>query len=207
MSAAEPSSPDRDQPLDAILADPHPAVRPASDYPYAARVPPAVGPAPPPEPSPPFGFRFDPPAPAQYVVPQRFGMSAILGIMTGLAILFGSFRITNAHPLLYLFFGVQAIVICIAQMFYGQAPRAASAIAGAMLLPAFVLMGLMVDGRMGPSALCMMVGAAPVGAFLGYITGTMAAGVFLVMNMAEPLLKRRWPASAARANASSMEAQ
>jgi hypothetical protein len=133
---------------------------------------------------------FQPPAPAQYRVPRRFGMSAIIGIITALAILFGGFHNYNAHPLLYLFFGVQAIVICLAQMLNGKAPRAASAIAGAVLLPIFCLAAAAYwDPRHRHlNSLCAVVGGIPIGALLGYVTGTLAAGIFLVMDGAERLL-------------------
>jgi hypothetical protein len=131
-------------------------------------------------------LRFDHPQPAQYVVPRRFGMSAILGIMTALAVLFGGFRLYDAHPVLYLFFGVQVLVICIAQMLYGQTPRFASIASGGALLPVF-LIGWMTfwDHRLLGGGLCMLIVSVPLGAFLGYITGTMAAGIFLVMDAAE----------------------
>jgi hypothetical protein len=141
----------------------------------------------PPTPRP--GWSFHAPETAQYVVPRTFGMSAILGIITALAILFGAFHFYDAHPLLYLFFGVQAIVICVAQMLYGKTPRAASAISGGLLLPAFVLVSIGLFSRWRvEGALCLMVVSVPTGAFFGYITGTMAAGVFLVMDSAERLL-------------------
>ena len=134
-------------------------------------------------------FRFDPPTPAQYVVPRTFGMSAILGIMTALAVLFGGFRLYDAHPVLYLFFGVQVLVICIAQMLYGQTPRFASAVSGGILLPVFLIGWIVLwDQRMARGALCLFMISVPLGAFLGYITGTMAAGVFLVMDAAEKFL-------------------
>jgi hypothetical protein len=140
---------------------------------------------------PPAIMRFEPPAPAQYVVPRQFGMSAIIGIITALAVLFGAFRVYNAPPVLYLFFGVQAIVICLAQMLYGKTPRAASAITGAVLLPLFLGVGMAYwnDRRSGELIYWgLLVGTVPVGAFLGYITGTLAAGVFLLMDSAERLL-------------------
>src|SRR5262245_38943095 len=95
---------ERNEALDAIIEEPsYPLeVRPEDSY------------------RPPSMFQFGQPAPAQYVVPSRFGMSGILGIVTALAVLFGGFRIYNADPVMYLFFGVQAIVICVAQMFYGK---------------------------------------------------------------------------------------
>src|SRR5438876_7933636 len=111
-----------EQPLDAIVYDVHPAfvVRPEDLY----RSPPL------------FSFQTEP---AQYKVPQRFGMSAILGIMTALAILFGGFRLMNAPPVVYLFFGIQSLVICLVQMFNGKMPRAASVIAGAIMAPFFAV--------------------------------------------------------------------
>ena len=66
-------------------------------------------------------------------------MSAILGIMTALAVLFGGFRLLNAEPVVYLFFGVQTLVICLVKMFNTRMPRAASAIAGALMAPLFTV--------------------------------------------------------------------
>jgi hypothetical protein len=115
-------------------------------------------------------------------------MAAILGIITALAVLFGGFRIYDAHPLLYLFFGVQSILICLAQMFYGKTPRAASAVTGGILLPVFLVLATAVlnSRRIDEEALvCFVLGCVPIGAFFGYVTGTFAAGVFLLMDTAE----------------------
>lgn len=173
MSAAPlPPSPD-EEPLDAVVIE-QPAVfvvRPQDVY------------------RPSGGFGFQRPAPAQFVVPRRFGMSGILGIMTGMAILFGCFQAYSVPPVLYLFFGVQAIVICVVQMFNRQAPRAASAISGAIILPLFlVLAGALGPRRMHGPIICELVGSLPLGVLLGYATGTLAAGVFLVMDMMERLI-------------------
>jgi len=133
-------------------------------------------------------FAFESPAPAQYVVPRRFGMAAILGIITALAVLFGGFHAYEAHPVLYLFFGVQSILICLAQMFYGKTPRAASAVTGGILMPVFLILtaAVLSPRRIGDEELvCSVIGCVPVGAFFGYVTGTLAAGVFLLMDTAE----------------------
>ena len=187
--------------VDAVIDDADPAVA-ATDYPYAAR---SFGPAPDAAKSPfhePFSsqsawfprFELGSAGPAQYVVPQRFGMSAILGIVTALSLLFGIFRLMNAGPVMYLFFGVEALLICVVQMFHGKTPRIASAIAGAIILPAFLIVAAVYAphrprGRPGwDDALgiaCVFLSSLPLGAFLGYITGTLAAGVFLVMDAIE----------------------
>jgi len=140
-------------------------------------------------------LRFQSPAPAQYRVPKRFGMSAILGIMTALALLFGAFRLLNFSPPVYLFFGVQTLVICFAQMLSGKMPRLASSIAGAILMPLFAIPLIAansrrfgMDGFLIVLALVLIFGA-PIGAFLGYLTGTCAAGIFLVMDYLEPYLQ------------------
>ena len=143
-------------------------------------------------------LKFDSPLPAQYVVPQRFGMSAIIGITTALAVLFGALRVLNADPVVYLFFGLQAVVICLVQMFNGRAPRLASSITGAILAPLFIVQ--LVDAadilpRYGRERdfliVIFIVCAIPFGAFLGYLTGTCAAGVFLVLEKLENYLRQR----------------
>jgi len=134
-------------------------------------------------------WRFESPGAAQYAVPRQFGMSAILGIMTALALLFGVFQMYSAHPVFYLFFGVQVLVICLAQMIYGKAPRFASVASGALLLPLFVIGWISFWDRRGANgALCVLLISVPVGAFFGYLTGTMAAGIFLLMDAAERFL-------------------
>ncbi len=131
--------------------------------------------------------------PAKYKVPQRFGMSAILGIMTALALLFGGFRILSAEPVVYLFFGVLTLVICVVQMFNAKSPRASSAIAGAVLAPFFAPPLFNFDFPFGFwerlfFTAALIIFGVPTGAFLGYLTGTCAAGIFLVMDYYEPYL-------------------
>jgi hypothetical protein len=138
------------------------------------------------------------PAPAgqTYHVPTRFGMSAILGITTALAILFGVLRATSSHEVVYLFFGLLAMVICLVQMRWGDVPRQASIFAGAILSSLFVI-ALPVFARRGPGLtemFCLLVMSVPVGGFLGYITGACAGGVFLLMD----LFEKYWTERAAR---------
>lgn len=210
MSPELPSQPESpaDQPqsavdeaIDAIVYDVHPALAPRPqprnryEYPYGAPAPTAsalevrsrdVY-------KPPAFFNFDfEEAPAQYVVPKRFGLSAILGIMTALAILFGAMHWLDAMPVWYLFFGAQSIVICIVQMFHGQSPRKASAIAGAIMGPLFMLGSAWLTAWYNSNAaglLCLTLMMVPCGAFLGYLNGTCAAGIFLVMDKLEQYLQ------------------
>ncbi len=191
--------------IEAIVYELHPALAPrraVKAYPYG---PPATAGGPPGEypfhvrpqdiyrpPAAPL-FQFDlTEAKVDYVVPQRFGLAAILGMTTALAILFGCMRWLDAEPGWYLFYGFQSIVICIVQMFQGRSPRRASAVAGAILGPLFVLGSAWFspwDNGNSGLVLCSMVMMIPCGAFLGYLNGTCAAGIFLVMDKLEKYLK------------------
>jgi hypothetical protein len=104
-------------------------------------------------------------------------------------------RWLGSEPGWYLFLGAQSIVICLVQMFHGKTPRAASAVAGAILAPLFVLGWAWLSRYSVPAAsvLCVMVASAPLGAFLGYLNGTCAAGIFLVMEKLEPYLQGQRP--------------
>jgi hypothetical protein len=173
----QPAASSLDEPIDALVYDIHPAfvVRPEDIY----------------RPTPRFSLATEP---AKYKVPQRFGMSAILGIMTALALLFGGFRILNAEPVVYLFFGLLTLVICVVQMFNANSPRAASAIAGAVLAPFFAPPLFNFDfpftllERLIFTVALIFFGV-PIGAFVGYLTGACAAGIFLVMDYWEPYLQ------------------
>ena len=201
MPPEVPAQSESDVAVDAVVMDSHPAAD-AAAYPYAPQKFVPTGMASKAPNNWPFAsqpawyphFDFATPTSAQYVVPQRFGMSAILGIMTALCLLFGIFRLTNSSPVMYLFFGSQAIVICVVQMFHSKTPRVASAIAGAIILPAFLIVGAVLAphrprGGLGGNdvlgIVCVFISSLPIGAFFGYITGTLAAGVFLVMDFIE----------------------
>jgi hypothetical protein len=197
LPTSEASPSPIDQPVDAVVVENYLPTATIVGYPYGpgaatayaasqAGQEPATGLA--------ALFTYHAPAPAQYMVPRRFGMSAILGIMTALAILFGCFRMLNAEPVVYLFFGMQTLVICFVQMLNGKTPRLASSIAGAVLVPLFLMLFMIMSGRRWDIGRMMFVTislafAIPVGAFLGYLTGTCAAGIFLVMDYLEPILQ------------------
>jgi hypothetical protein len=120
-------------------------------------------------------------------------MSAILGIVTALAILFGAFHLLNAEPVVYLFFGIQSLVICLVQMINGKSPRAASVIVGFVMVPFFAVRWVEAADLPVPYytserillSVVLIPITAPFGALLGYLTGACAAGIFLVMDYLE----------------------
>jgi len=210
-----------EQPLEAIVYDAHPAISavrraPGWSYPYSAAGRPDAAEWPPPNSAPPAlpaetAGRFAAWAadkiaafsqeyvdalgrPAEFMVPKTFGMSAILGIMTALAFVFGALKWLDAYPVFYFFFAVEALAICLAQMLYGQAPRLASIVMGAVILPAFTIVAVLfapVRPHDMPGIGCLVIAFVPCGAVLGYLTGTCAAGTFLVMEYLEPYLQGR----------------
>lgn len=136
-------------------------------------------------------FPFGPLQPREkvYSVPKRFGLAALLALMTALACLFGALRLVDTPPVVYLFLGTQVMVICVAQMFYNAEPRRASMIAGAILMPIFSAgMAFFVPRGDFGFALCSILPAVVFGAFAGYLIGTCVAGVFLLMDKLEPFL-------------------
>lgn len=199
-----------DVPVDAIVYDVHPAFLPQQavpaeynpDYPYG---PPAAHLPPPTSELPSFlrlvfsgsswlvrtseAYFAAVQSPPDFVVPKTFGMSAILGIMTALAILFALLRWMNAEPVFYFFFSVVALTICLAQMLYEKTPRLASIVAGAIILPLLTVAAAAFARNPHPGFICVAIGFIPFGAVLGYLTGTCAAGIFLVMDYLEPYLQ------------------
>lgn len=132
-----------------------------------------------------------------YVVPQRFGMSAIFGIMTALALMFGILQSLNAHPFTYLFLGVLSLVICLVQMCFGGVPRTASVAAGTIVFALFVLTIPFVAPRAPlQMVLVLFVLSLPFGGLLGYLTGACAAGIFLIMDQVERYFRGRRDAGA-----------
>jgi hypothetical protein len=136
-----------------------------------------------------------------YVVPKRFGVSAILAMMTAMGFLFGFLRFLEAPPVVFLFLGTMVLVIAIVQMFCGQVPRLASIAAGAALSPLFVTIGFAYsEERYLGEVICVVLGSIFWGALGGYLTGTCAAGIFLVMDKIDPYLPGGRSRAASHAN-------
>lgn len=128
-----------------------------------------------------------------YHVPTRFGMSAIIGITTSLALLFALFRAVDAHPLFYVFSTALLLIVVVVQMRWGHIARPASIVAGAAWLPLFwvALVLFMEDAPPLWSICCAFPFLLPIGGVFGYLAGTCAGGFFLLMEMLEQYWERR----------------
>lgn len=128
---------------------------------------------------------------AQYMVPRRFGLSAVIGLTTIFAFLFGVLNFWRASPPVYLFVATEISAICLVQILFGSFVRRGSAITGAVLLPFWTAVSIELQQLNAMSyaeiAGCL-VGVVLLGALVGYCIGGLAAGFFLVMDMVEPYL-------------------
>jgi hypothetical protein len=123
-----------------------------------------------------------------YSVPRRFGLAAILAFTTLFGMVSGVLKYNEAPVAIYLFVGVLGATVCGAQMYLNSIPRFVSVLAGGFFLPLFLLVSAAVIGE----GFWPVFIATPLlfllGGFVGYLTGTISAGVFL----AADLLERRW---------------
>lgn len=127
---------------------------------------------------------------ARYQVPSRFGLTAIMGLLTVLAIIFGLLRAVDAPPVVYLFVGSEIMAICLVQILFGSAPRGGSTLTGAILLPFWVYLTLKTPAMPATYELILIISLIAFGGLMGYCIGTLAAGFFLMMDLIEPWLIR-----------------
>jgi len=127
---------------------------------------------------------------SQYQVPSRFGLTAIMGLLTVLAFIFGALRAVEAPPVVYLFVGSEIVAICLVQILVGSSPRGGSAVTGAVLLPFWVYMTLRTPPMPMTFEIVFVITLVAFGGLLGYCIGTLAAGFFLMMDLIEPWLVR-----------------
>ncbi len=121
-----------------------------------------------------------------YRVPARFSISEILAMMTIFGLLFGALRYFEAQLWLYMFLGTQGMVVCLVQMRFGHLPRGASTFVGCLFFPAWMA----ATALLAPSEFAVPLSevvkqlpfTVPFGGLLGYCTGTLAAGVFLIVD-------------------------
>lgn len=138
-----------------------------------------------------FFFRLHRVPKAQYTVPRRFGLSSVLALTTIFAVLFGILNFWKAPPVVYLFVATEIAAVCIVQILFGSAARSSSAVTGAVLLPFWTAMSLDPQQLNQFSLVDIsfwFVLVTVFGALLGYCTGGLAAGFFLVTDMLEPYL-------------------
>jgi hypothetical protein len=117
-------------------------------------------------------------------VPRRFGVGALLLLVTLFGFVFSMLRALDAHAAVYLGVGGFLIVIALAQMvlFQGKKPRLASFMAGGVYCSALAVGASVVNTAHGyPPRPNFLFGPFLFGGLLGYFAGCVLAGVFLLL--------------------------
>jgi hypothetical protein len=120
-----------------------------------------------------------------YSVPRRFDLSTIFVVTLAYSLLFGLMSIATFPPVASLSIGGFITLIAISQavLFEGKRPRTASLIVGSLMFGAAVLALWFANGqRIYPAAVFAIVGGYTIaaGAMLGYLSGTIVGGIFLI---------------------------
>ena len=139
--------------------------------------------------------------------PNRFGVGTVMVIVFAACVMLSIANRLGFSPAFTVTIGVFLTVICISQMWMHHVPRAISVGTGALLFPVaialswnyFGLSGHPVFGRLvkNPSDLVYM-GAhlLTVGGLLGYLGGVLVAGLFLVIEYAQKMMRLKSPPTA-----------
>lgn len=148
--------------------------------------------------------RFKPPELPQpvktrvYGVPRRYGLDTILVVVTLFAVLFGLLTWTGLHPVLIGLFVlfIAGVGVSQAVFFGGKNPRLASVLGG---LAMWILIGIgavaVASYRSGDrwprpeDFFCLLFGGVWFSPLLGYVAGTFVAGVFMILEWVEQLLR------------------
>ncbi|MCA9101609.1 MAG: hypothetical protein KDA63_10680 [Planctomycetales bacterium] len=131
------------------------------------------------------------PSPKLYSAPRRFDLATIFTVTLAYAILFALMSLLAAPPVVSISIAGFVAMVAVAQavLFDGAHPRAASLACGSSI---FLLIGLALTFWLGTSAVFNYT--IPVmltfGGVMGYLTGVLVGGVFLVSDIVRTRIKR-----------------
>lgn len=155
----------------------------------------------PPEPPPEAPSESEPHWGKTYSVPSRFGIGTIMIFTALLAVTLRAFDAMGApRPVLVFVLGLMLVVgLAQAVLFARKRPRFSSLIAGIavcdLVYLAFMIAALFRGGSPRHIAqtialMFLVIPLTPLGAALGYVAGAALAGVFLVMDKVDSLIRR-----------------
>ena len=128
----------------------------------------------------------------QYQVPRRFGLRTILVVTGSFAALLSAVQWTNTSLVDLILYASFVVVVAGSQIVLERSPRLASILAGACFLSILKIATLIIAG-----GLAEMINTGPFiglfsegrfiflplfGALLGYLAGTILAGLYLVID-------------------------
>ncbi len=122
---------------------------------------------------------------AIYSVPRRFDLSTIFVVTLAYSLLFGLMSMASFPPAASVSIGGFITLVAVSQavLFQGKRPRTASLIVGSLLFGCAVLAFWFANGqRIYPAGVFVIVGGYTVaaGTMLGYLSGTIVGGIFLI---------------------------
>jgi hypothetical protein len=127
-----------------------------------------------------------------FSVPRRFDLATVLVVTTAYSILLGGFSGLHAHPLATVSVAGFVTLIGLGQalLFRGRKPRLSSILVGIFVFECcFGLMWFQASPPDLSFALLFSLIAVAYGVILGYLTGTLIGGVFL---LADVIRRRNW---------------
>jgi hypothetical protein len=124
-------------------------------------------------------------APKIYSAPRRFDLATIFVVTVAFSLLFGAMSVLQFPPGASIAVGGFVMLVGVSQalLFGGTQPRTASLIVGAAIFSLAILSYWLITGaRAFPTDLFLISGAFAItgGAILGYLSGTLIGGVFLL---------------------------
>ena len=129
-----------------------------------------------------------------YRVPRRFGLGTIFVVTSLFCVLFALLRALGTPPAVMIFLGLLILFIGTMQLLLGKVPRLASVIGGGIFLSIVFAFEIIIE--QAPMRIIVLPFWFLFGAFLGYLVGTLVAGVFLVIDKAEQAIRAKRASSA-----------
>jgi hypothetical protein len=131
---------------------------------------------------------------ATYTVPNRFGLRAVLLVVSIFAVVFTLTKAIHVElravaPVLSF-----VVLICVAQMAFGWIPRTASAAVGGLVFPLSAYINPFFDGkwmRLQPIGNVDLFWLVTCGLIAGYLGGALLAGIFLLSDCLQTNRARR----------------
>ena len=131
-----------------------------------------------------------------YRVPRRFGLGTIFVVTSLFCVMFALLRALGAPPAVMIFLGGFFFFIGAMQLVLGRVPRVASIVAGSLFMVLANFIMSFYDQVPIRNNIDTVLTLLIVGAILGYLGGTLVAGVFLVIDKAEQAIRAKRASSA-----------
>jgi len=134
-----------------------------------------------------------------YQVPRRFGLRTVLVVTAMFGLMLSVVNWTGASPIILIFYTSFVVLVGTAQVILERSPRLGSMLAGAVILPLLNLSAIVFGNGLEPLNNGLLSGlfaedqfvySMIFGAFYGYLSGTLLAGLYLVSDKLQFMIRR-----------------